>query len=57
MSYGEYKFDTKDASGEVVDTIIVKYCNGIQEAREYAKKVIANSRNNEVSHGRITKIG
>jgi hypothetical protein len=48
-----YTFTTFDATGNEVDTYKIETLN-LQMAKDYAKKKVALSRDNEVRHGRIT---
>lgn len=48
-----FKFTTFNASGEEVETYTTDQYN-IKEARKYAQLVVANSRDNEMKHGRVT---
>lgn len=47
-----YTFTTKDANGDEVQNYKIEDCS-LADARDYAKRIIANSRDNEVSNTRI----
>lgn len=48
-----YTFTTRDVQGNEVENYTVEAYN-VKEARKYAKSVVANSRDNEMSHSRVT---
>lgn len=48
-----YTFTTRDSKKQDVETYTFEGFN-IKEAKKYAKNIIGNSRDNEVSHSRIT---
>jgi len=47
-----YKFTTRDAKREDVQDYKVE-CYSLNEAKKYAKNIVGNSRDNEMSHSRI----
>lgn len=51
----KYTFTTFDKAGEEVETYKVEAFN-VKEARLYAQKIVANSRDNEYRHGRVTLV-
>lgn len=47
-----FTFTTYDAHGYEVETYKKEFIH-VNFAREYAKNIVANSRDNEVKHGRV----
>jgi len=47
-----YTFTTRDSKKEDVETYTIE-AYSLDEAKKYAKDIVGNSRDNEVSHSRI----
>ena len=50
-----FTFTTYNSQNEEVETYKIEAYN-VKEARKYAKNIVANSRDNEDKHGRVTLV-
>lgn len=49
----KFIFTTYNALNEVVEMYEIEAYN-VKEARKYANEIVANSKDNEIRHGRVT---